>query len=123
MREERLAVLSRRLQRLEASCGFVADRYHLERDDVDIATRCRTEVVSDAQALASFLTREVESRELLERSVERIRLRVVHDEVVPRALRGEVAVYRARLQPVLACCLLLEPDERRLELFLHDLVE
>src|SRR5687768_8044619 len=89
---ERLAVLARRLLALESTSRLVADRDDLESDDVDVAAVGGAEVVGDAQPLASLLAGEVKACPLDQRSVARVRLRLVHDELVATALRREVAV-------------------------------
>ncbi len=123
MRVEGLAVLARRLERLEATRCIVAHRHDLERHDVHVGARRRAEVIRDAQPLAAVLAGKVESRLLHERAVARVRLGVVHHEIVVHALHGEIAVHRARLQPPVGHHLLPESRERRLKYLLHHPVE
>src|SRR5206468_4310297 len=57
------------------------------------------------------------------RSVGRIRIRIVNNEIVAARLDRKVAVDRARLEPPIALCVFLETRERRLELMLNGRVE
>src|SRR5690242_8008196 len=121
---ERLGVFAARLQLLEAARGRVAHRHHLEGGDVHIARLRAAEVVGETETLASLLTREVEARDLPQRSaVAPVRRRVVDDELVAARLYGEESVHRARREPAIAPRFGAQALERRTEFLTHHALE
>ena len=119
MRVKRLGVLVPGLKFLESLRRLAADGDDLEWEYIDIARIDAADVVGKAEALATLHPREMEARDLSQRSaIARVRGRVVDDDVVSLRLRREIAVDELGFDPAILFRVFLEALQRGLELIL-----
>src|ERR1700676_2888976 len=90
VRVERFAVLVPRLELVESLARFLTHRHDLEWHDVDVARVDASDIISEAETLASHHPRKMEARDLSQRStIARVCGGIVDDHVVPLRLSRE----------------------------------
>src|SRR5256714_5753672 len=120
VRVERFAVLILGLELLESVARLLPHCHDLKWHDVDIARVHTSDVIREAETLASDHPWKMEACDLPQRSaVARIRGGIVDDYVIPLRLSGEVSVHDLRLDPAILFRVFLEALEYWLEFLLH----